>query len=516
LVYSDVYIRMNVIKAARFLFVALFFLAAFVFLIPISVDAATMSRPFEISGWIPYWRTATGTADALAHLDTFTEVNPFTYSMKSDGTIFDNGDTLSEPWLALRTQAATKNIRYIPTIMWSDREAMHSLLSKQSTRVALAKSIAALVHENGFDGIDIDFENKKAETRDYFSTFLKGLKMRLGEKWLMCTIESRTPLLDRYWGATPPPDAGMYANDLKAINQYCDRVRIMTYDQQSIDGKLREEAHARGEVYGPVADTAWVEKSITMMSEEISKNKLMIGVPTYGYGYDVTAYANNEYIYDILFTFNPGYAYPIAASLGLAPHRGSHGELYFTYLANATTTSASATTTPSEPTPPLAGNSASAAASMIAQANNTNMSFRLLDWPDAESIRQKAELAKKLGVRGISIFKIDGGEDPNMWNVLAPYVVAQAPAVSFTRTLILGSRGADVRSLQVILNSDTRTRIAVSGLGSSGNETELFGSMTLRAVQKFQELHGIAKRGNAGFGRVGPATRATLNQLQTR
>lgn len=302
--------------------------------------------------------------------------------------------------------------------MWSDREAMHRILSKQSTRVALAKAIAALVKDNGFDGVDIDFENKQAETRPYFSTFLKGLQMRLGtKKWLMCTIESRTPLADRYWGTTPLPDAGIYANDLKAINKYCDRVRIMTYDQQSIDLKLREEAHARGEVYGPVADTAWVEV-VKLMSKDISKRKMMIGIPTYGYGYDVTAYANNEYIYDILFTFNPGYAWPIAASLGIAPQRGSHGELYFTYVVNATTTSAIATSTPSEPMTLLAGNASSAAASMIAHANNTNMSFRLLDWPDAESIRQESRAAKRLGVRGVSIFKIDGGEDANMWSVL--------------------------------------------------------------------------------------------------
>jgi len=413
------------------------FVVAVFLLMPLSASAAPMYKPFEISGWIPWWRTATGTTDALVHIDTFAEVNPFTYVVQNDGTIVDNGATLSEPWLTLRSAAKERSIRYIPTVMWSNREAMHRILSKQKTRVALAKAIAALVKENGFDGVDIDFENKKAETRPYFSTFLKGLQMRLGSrKWLMCTIESRTPLADRYWGATPPPDAGIYANDLKAINKYCDRVRIMAYDQQSIDLKLREEAHARGEPYGPVADTAWVEKVVKLMSKDISKKKMMIGIPTYGYGYDVTAYANNEYIYDILFTFNPGYAWPIAASLGITPQRNSAGELYFTYLVNSTTTSLIATTgsttstdsgqasspqvIPSESMPPLAGNAASAAASMIAQANNTNMSFRLLDWPDAESIRQKVELAKRIGIRGVSVFKIDGGEDPNMWSVLSP------------------------------------------------------------------------------------------------
>src|SRR6185295_8222043 len=102
--------------------------------------------------------------------------------------------------------------------------------------------IANLVKENSFDGIDIDFEGKKAEDKAYFATFLKGLDMRMGTKWLMCTIESRTPIDSRYYGAEIPPDAEIYANDFVAINKYCDRVRIMTYDQQDVDLKLSTTA----------------------------------------------------------------------------------------------------------------------------------------------------------------------------------------------------------------------------------------------------------------------------------
>jgi spore germination protein YaaH len=59
-----------------------------------------------------------------------------------------------------------------------------------------------------------------------------------------------------------------------------------------------------------------------------------------------------------------------------------------------------------------------AAAAAVAQAQNTNVSFRMMTWSDAESIRQKVELAKRLGVRGVSVFKIDGGYDPGLWEVL--------------------------------------------------------------------------------------------------
>jgi len=41
-----------------------------------------------------------------------------------------------------------------------------------------------------------------------------------------------------------------------------------------------------------------------------------------------------------------------------------------------------------------------------------------MTWSDAEAIAEKVELARKLGVRGVAVFKFDGGEDPEMWEIL--------------------------------------------------------------------------------------------------
>lgn len=495
---------------------ARFFVAVVFLLVPISAEAA-MQKSFEASGWIPYWRAATGTAGVLQNLKTLTEVNPFVYTLAPDGALIDNGRLDQEPWLTLRAEAKNKNIRYIPTVMTSNSELLHQLLSDTQSRIALEDTIANLVKEEGFDGIDIDFEGKKAETRDYFSTFLKGLKQRLGTKWLMCNIESRTPLADRYYDTTPPPDATTYANDFKAIGKYCDRVRLMTYDQQTIDQQLASLYASSSQLYAPVGDPAWVEKVVILASQDIPKNKLMIGIPTYGYEYDVTVYAGPEYLYKILWTFNPRYATDIAAQYGITPYRAPWGELAFSYALSTSTGSTGspqAATSSLQTASALSGLSAALAASTYAQTYNSNLPFRYVVWPDAESVRQKVELAKRLGVRGVSIFKLDGGQDPNIWNVLATNAAAPARA-PLARALKLGSVGEDVRTLQMILNADASTRIAASGAGSPGSETTRFGALTKIAVQKFQQKYGIAGKGHPAFGTVGPATRAKLNELLT-
>ncbi len=490
---------------------------------------AQTATGFEVTGWIPYWRAATGTIDTLPHLDVLTEVNPFVFSLKSDGTLFDNGTATDEAlWNAFNAQAKAKGVRVIPTVMSGDRDTMHTVLSTPALRATLVNNISTLVKERGYDGIDIDFEFKRAETKDFFSAFLQELKASLGsEKWLMCTIETRIPIADKYFGVTTiPVDAEVFSNDLKAINQSCDRVRLMAYDQQGIDRKLNAEVEATGELHAPVADPRWVEKVVAHMSADISKNKMLIGIPTYGYEYAVTTYAGNQHVYDIMWTFNPGYAWPVAQQRGIVPLRNSAGEMYFTYFGSLPTT-----------TPPISqnvlANLAAAAASTYANQNNSNLTYRLVTWPDAESAKQKIELAKRLGVRGVSFFKFDGGQDPAIWNMLAGVKVADAStpsapvtattpttpttpataASSFKRSLKLGSVGTDVKTLQVILNKSTDTKVSTSGAGAPGQETNKFGSLTLRALQKFQVKHGIAKPGVAGYGTVGPKTRAKLNSL---
>jgi hypothetical protein len=86
-----------------------------------------------------------------------------------------------------------------------------------------------------------------------------------------------------------------------------------------------------------------------------------------------------------------------------------------------------------------------------------------------------------------------------------------------TENLSFGSKSAQVVLLQQILNRDIDTRIASTGPGSPGNESNYFGSLTKAAIARFQEKYAgevltpaSLTRGN---GYVGSYTRAKLNAL---
>jgi len=57
---------------------------------------------------------------------------------------------------------------------------------------------------------------------------------------------------------------------------------------------------------------------------------------------------------------------------------------------------------------------------------------------------------------------------------------------TFTVPMGMGASGADVMNLQKFLNMDAETRVAASGVGSAGMETQYYGALTAAAVSKFQ------------------------------
>jgi hypothetical protein len=80
------------------------------------------------------------------------------------------------------------------------------------------------------------------------------------------------------------------------------------------------------------------------------------------------------------------------------------------------------------------------------------------------------------------------------------------PKHIFNVDLQLNDNSDEVKALQDCLRYD-------GTFPANADSTGLFGPITQTAVQAFQSKHGVANIGDAGYGRVGPKTRAALNAI---
>ena len=397
---------------------------------------------FTYSAWVPYWARWGGTDELLAstiknnttynsnftatnttstffvattskmNLDKLDIVSPFTFEVDSTGAFKDKGKMDQDAFASLIAISKAKGKKIYPTVLWANGDEIHKVLKDKDLQDAILTDINFYINKYNLDGIDIDFEGKKAESKDDFSSLLKLLStsLRKNNKGLICTIEVRTPLADKYSKLTAKTKASIdYSNDYSVIGKYCDNVRLMAYDQMGDDTALNNKN--KNILYRPVADILWVERVIkNTIAFGIPAKKIILGVATYGYKFEVSSSTNatttnfnrpdkfgsillnnqNIYNYNRMGSMNYFYADQLAKSLNITPKRNVGGELEFTY---------SSSTDPSNETPGV-------------------MKNYYVEYSDSKAIEQKIALAKKYKLGGISIFKIDGNNDHNFWNII--------------------------------------------------------------------------------------------------
>lgn len=347
---------------------------------------AVLDKDFTVGAWVPYWRAASGSAEVINNLSKIDIVSPFSYEMEETGTIkkpmkLDAGTDFDN----MIKSAKSANKLVVPSVLWwgdsKQRPAMEKVLADTDLRGSIIYDIMSEINKYGFDGIDIDYENKTAETKDSFSKFLTeaAAELHRNNKVLICTIESRVPLEDKYTKVTPELVASVsYSNDFKVIGKVCDQVRIMAYDQDNTDVKLNT---IRGPLYKPVADIDWVEKVLTHALWDIPAHKMIVGVPTYGNKYEVIRDGSGAITkYNKIGSMNWFYADAESKAKGLTPTRDASGELSYTYIDAA-----------------------------------TNKEY-LVWYSDAKAIADKVNIAKLYKIGGVAIFKVDGNNDKNIWN----------------------------------------------------------------------------------------------------
>lgn len=232
--------------------------------------SATTTRPsssFEVVGYYAENnRNDTRAYASLAkNLDKITAVAPFFYRADGYGNISGNHNN------NLMKLAKSNNIKTLALVhnIQSDNfssTAISKLLNSPSARSRAVNGILRLLQEQGYSGVNIDFEGVPSKDRAKLTAFFRELSSVLRPKGLLVTASLPAKTRD------DPRSSWSGAYDYAAIAPYLDQVMIMTYDQ-----------HYRNGPPGPVASQNWVEQVISYTVKNFPANRVLMGIAAYGY-----------------------------------------------------------------------------------------------------------------------------------------------------------------------------------------------------------------------------------------
>ena len=227
-----------------------------------------------VSAWAPYWTLTDGTASVAAHGTTLHEVSPFWYQADGAADISLSGNGTAELTLPLIAAIRDTGGKVVPSI--SDAMpagGMAAVLADDTQRAAHVAAIVELVATNGYDGIDIDYEQFAfADSKDTWETtrpnwvaFIQQLAQALHTTDKILTV-SIPPIYDTDRTA----DSGYWVYDYAAIGEVVDRIRIMGYD------------YSVGEP-GPIAPYDWVKVAVQAAKRAVDDDtRIVLGIGLYG------------------------------------------------------------------------------------------------------------------------------------------------------------------------------------------------------------------------------------------
>lgn len=160
------------------------------------------------------------------------------------------------------------------------RTPRFAVMATDSTaRKAFVENITRFCIDNGYDGIDMDWEYPPPEIREYTSMLFRELRHALSLVNKPMSLSIAAPSADPY---------DRY--DWTVMNEVLDWVGIMTYDYY---GSWTPKAGPNSPLYGTLSttDQGWIDRSVNhyIHDKGVSPSILCIGTPFYGWQFEASA-----------------------------------------------------------------------------------------------------------------------------------------------------------------------------------------------------------------------------------
>jgi len=201
-------------------------------------------------------------ASFKANADRFNAISPDYYVLAANGTI--SGDNQPEADLL----AHQKKMRIFPMLRNAVKGGdFDAFLNDAVARKRAVASIAAILKNGGFDGIQLDLEQVADGSRAGLTAFVKELSVALHREGRLVTMAIPAMTADN--GS---------AFDYPALGSLLDYACVMAYDYHWSTGDP-----------GPIAPAGWLEQVAAYSVRTIAREKVLFGVNTYGLNWNLTS-----------------------------------------------------------------------------------------------------------------------------------------------------------------------------------------------------------------------------------
>lgn len=243
-----------------------------------------------IYGFFPYWNLKY--ANDL-NISSLTHFAYFAIDLKADGTINKKVNLVeSEPGWNKIKQKETGKLFYqskllgqktVIVITAMEPEVIEGILSSNETKAVAVSSIMNVYKDFDFDDINIDFEyvgEGNKDIRDSFVDFISKTRQACTSYKKHCQID-----VDIFASAVENPRLW----DLEKLSTVTDRFIVMAYDYYR---KSSPQAGPIAPIKGKCNSIFTQEKTclendiithLSQISKVVSSNKIILGVPFYGY-----------------------------------------------------------------------------------------------------------------------------------------------------------------------------------------------------------------------------------------